>query len=176
MSTGHPVAGNALPLPISQVAVVGSPDSYGVIALRPIAVGEVLFRVEGVITDRPSRYSVQIDDERHIDLEPGMPLDEIQARYPWRFVDHSCDPNATLDGLEFRALRPIAAGESVTYNYNTTEFDMAAPFSCQCGVETCSGRIRGFAHLPTPAQTRLRPWLAPHLRRRLQPDRPTATM
>ena len=162
--------------PTSRVVVVGSPGSYGVIATVPFAAGDVLFSVEGMTTDRPSRYSVQIDDRRHIDVEPGTPLDQLPARHPWRFVNHSCDPSAVLVGTEFRALRAIAVGEGVTFNYNTTELDMAAPFRCQCGAEACGGRISGFAHLTGPAQTRLRPWLAPYLRRRLQPERPTATL
>ena len=174
MSAATSIAGNAPPT--SGIAVVGAPGSYGVIATAPFAAGDVLFSVEGMTTDRPSRYSVQIDDQRHIEVEPDTPLDQLPARYPWRFVNHHCDPSAVFVGSEFRALRPIAAGEAITYNYNTTEFDMAAPFSCHCGFETCSGRISGFAHLTGPAHTRLRPWLAPHLRRRLRPERPAATM
>ena len=174
MLNRNPVAGNAPPA--FRVAVVGAPGSYGVIATAPFAAGDVLFRVEGMTTDHPSRYSVQIDDQRHIEVEPDTPLDEMPARYPWRFVNHSCDPSAVLVGSEFRALRAIAVGEAVTYNYNTTEFDMAVPFRCHCGAEACVERISGFAHLAGPAQTRLRPWLAPHLRRRLQPERPAATM
>ena len=174
MPAATSIAGNASPT--SRVAVVGSPGSYGVIATAPFAAGDVLFRVEGLTTDRPSRYSVQIDDRRHIEVEPDTPLDQLPARYPWRFVNHSCNPSAVLVGSEFLALRAIAVGEAVTYNYNTTELDMAAPFPCHCGAEACSGHISGFAHLTGPEQTRLRPWLAPHLRRRLQPERPTATM
>ena len=172
MSAATSIAGNAPPT--SGIAVVGAPGSYGVIATAPVAAGDVLFRVEGVTTDRPSRYSVQIDDRRHIEVEPDTPLDQLPARYPWRFVNHSCNPSAVLVGSEFLALGAISVGEAVTYNYNTTELDMAAPFRCQCGAEACVGRIRGFAHLTGPAQTRLRPWLAHHLRRRLQPERSTA--
>lgn len=173
MSATPSIGGNAPPT--CRVAVAGAPGSYGVIVTAPVAAGDVLFRVEGLTTDRPSRYSVQIDDQRHIEVEPDTPLDQLPARYPWRFVNHSCNPSAVLVGSEFLALGAISVGEAVTYNYNTTEWDMAAPFRCHCGADACVGRISGFAHLTGPAQTQLRPWLAAHLRRRLQLERPTAT-
>ena len=150
-----------------RVTVVGAPHAYGVVAVAPIEQGSVLFPVDGIITNGPSRYSIQIDDDLHIDLAPDTTLNEQLVRYPWRFLNHSCEPNAIFRERTFVALRPIDEGESVTYDYNTTELDMAVPFDCRCGRDRCLGRIRGFAHLSFAEQTRLRPWLAGHLRRRL---------
>lgn len=149
------------------VKVVGTPDGYGVVAVEAIEQGGALFPVNGLTTDRPSRYSIQLDDDAHIDLAPGTTLDEQLVSYPWRFLNHSCAPNAAFHERTVVALRHIDAGESVTYDYNTTELDMAVPFDCNCGRDRCLGRIRGFAHLSLDEQTRLRPWLAGHLRRRL---------
>ena len=151
----------------ARVKVVGVPHAYSVVATEPLAEGGLLFSVHGVMKDRASRHSIQIDEGTHVDVEPGVTPEEMQIRYPWRFLNHSCDPNAVLRGRDFVALRTIAAREGVTYNYNTTEFDMAAPFACRCGHDRCLGPISGFAHLPPAEQTRLRPWLADHLRRRL---------
>ncbi len=150
-----------------RVRVSGVPHAYRIVATEPIGEGEALFHVEGFTTDRPSRYSVQVDDHTHVDVDPGATLEDMITRCPWRFLNHGCEPNAVLRGQDFVALRPIEAGEDVTYNYNTTEFDMAAPFDCRCRHDRCVGHISGFAHLPLVEQTRLRPWLAGHLRRRL---------
>jgi len=43
----------------------------------------------------------------------------------------------------FRALRDIAPGEEVTFNYLTTESEMAAPFNCICGSANCFEFIQG---------------------------------
>ena len=159
----------------SRVRVVGVPHAYNIVATEDIEEGEALFHVDGATTDRPSRYSIQIDERTHIDFEPGATLEEIIVGCPWRFLNHSCEPNAVLRGRNFVALRAIAAGEDVTYNYNTTESDLAAPFDCRCGHDLCVGRISGFAHLPPVEQTRLRPWLADYLRRRLDSALRSAT-
>jgi len=151
--------------PKSRVKVVGAPQGYGLVATEPIAEGEALWPVEGVTTDRASRYSIQVDDGTHIDVVPGMSEEERRVRYPWRFINHSCAPNTVLRGRWFVALKSIGVNESVTYDYNTTEFDLADPFECQCGESRCIGSISGFKHLSLDEQERLRPWLADHLRR-----------
>ena len=150
-----------------KVTVDGHAHAYRVVTVVAVDAGEVLFRVNGSVTDRPSRYSIQIDERRHIDLAPDTPLDSMKVDATWRFLNHSCAPNAFLQGLDVVALRPIAQGEAVTYHYCTTEFDMAVPFECMCGHHQCLGTVRGFAHLPLTEQMRLQPWLAEHLRRRL---------
>jgi hypothetical protein len=74
-----------------------------------------------------------------------------------------------VQGRVLVAVRSLAAWEEITFDYNTTEYWMANPFVCRCGH--CRGRkIGGFGRLSRAEQERLRPNLAPHLRRLL--DRP----
>jgi hypothetical protein len=61
------------------------------------------------------------------------------------------------------SLKPVEFGQDITFNYNTTEFDMAEPFACRCGSARCAGRVQGFRHLSGEERRRLRPWLAAHL-------------
>jgi hypothetical protein len=134
-----------------------------VVATRPFRAGEAILRLEGDVTDRPSRYSLQVEDDRHL----VVPTAGAPERYPWRFLNHSCAPNAGIRGREVIALRDIEPPEQITFDYNTTEYDMAEPFVCRCG--TCGGReIAGFRHLTPEQQARLRPYLAGHLLRRLR--------
>ncbi|MGZ6038822.1 MAG: SET domain-containing protein-lysine N-methyltransferase [Phenylobacterium sp.] len=58
-------------------------------------------------------------------------------------VSHSCDPNCRIQpqGRILVALRPIAAGEPITFDYLTTESRFARPFQCQCGAPNCRRRI-----------------------------------
>jgi hypothetical protein len=140
---------------------------FHVLALRPVAPGGVVLRIEGVITDRPSRYSIQVAWDEHIARE-GEDLETLLDRYPWLFLNHSCDSNAMVRGRDLVAIRSILAGEEITFNYNTTEYDMAAPFACHCGSPFCAGEIRGFKGLSTPQRERLRPWLSEYLLRILE--------
>ncbi len=122
--------------------------------------------------DRPTRYSVQVDLAAHVDLPVGHSHEETLDRFYWRFMNHNCEPNTMVRGRMVLTLRPIAPWEEITFHYNTTEYEMAEPFDCQCGSRRCEGRIEGFRFLAPPEQERLRPWLGAHLRRLLQ--EPTA--
>jgi hypothetical protein len=152
------------------VGVVRAAGENRLVAIRPIAAGERLFRIEGVETSRPTRYSLQVGDNLHIDLGSGHSAEEILDRYFWRFMNHSCEPNAAIREREVISLRNIPPWEAVTYNYNTTEWEMAEPFICGCGSGQCLGRIQGLKHL-TPAQRERLGAVPPHLSRRALENR-----
>lgn len=41
----------------------------------------------------------------------------------------------------------IKKGEDVIYDYNVIEYDMVEYFQCNCVVEICLGKIKGFKYL-----------------------------
>lgn len=143
--------------------VLRAGGEYRLVVVRPVLGGERLFRMEGERTPRPSRYSVQVGVNLHLDIGPGYAMDEMLDRYLWRFMNHGCDPNVRIAGEDVVALRAIEPWEAVTFNYNTTEWDMAEPFQCLCGSPQCLGRIRGFRHLAAAKREELLPYAAPHL-------------
>ena len=61
------------------------------------------------------------------------------------FINHSCDPNCEADEFDGHvwiiALRDIAPGEELTYDYNLYdgEEDDLAP--CVCGAQNCRGSL-----------------------------------
>ncbi len=160
---------------VEGVGVVRASGEYRLVAIRPITAVERLFAIEGELANRPSRYSVQIGVNLHIDLGSGHSAEEILDRYFWRFMNHSCDPNALIRGREVIAWRDIEPWEAVTFNYNTTEWDMAEPFTCRCGSPDCLGTIRGFKHL-TPTQRKRLGVVAPHLGHHLLGEPPVTGM
>jgi hypothetical protein len=123
--------------------------------------------VNGARTAQPSRWTLQVGARIHIEADPDATLYDQMARFPWRFLNHGCEPNTRIDGLNVVALRAIQPGEECTFDYNTTEAAMEWPFACHCRSTRCYGMIRGFMHLPRLEQERLRPRLSAHLRRKL---------
>ena len=65
----------------------------------------------------------------------------------WRPINHACDPNTWLDGLDLVARREVAAGEELTVDYATFSGPMMSPFECQCGSPHCRKIIAGSDHL-----------------------------
>lgn len=60
------------------------------------------------------------------------------------FVNHSCDPNCETwearGRIWIKAIRDIAAGEELTYDYNLYDGDEDEA-ACNCGAATCRGSM-----------------------------------
>lgn len=151
-----------------RVGVAQIVGEFSVLAAVPIRTGELVFRIEGALVEVPSRFSVQVDEAGHVDLTNGASEAEIILWHPWRFMNHSCEPSVRIVGREVRALRPILPGDEITFDYDTTEFEMAEPFSCRCGTSACRGWVGGFVHLDPSHRDRLRRLLAPYLLRKIE--------
>jgi hypothetical protein len=90
------------------------------------------------IVDRPNRFTVQIDRDKHTDVGKLAAL------------NHSCDPNVILDteNLLVYAAKDIEEGEELSYFYPATEWEMDAPFICLCGSTSCIHVVAGARFLP----------------------------
>jgi SET domain-containing protein len=59
------------------------------------------------------------------------------------FLNHSCDPNCEVDEIDNRvwilAIRDIAAGEELLWDYNL--YDDEDPAPCHCGSPKCRGTM-----------------------------------
>lgn len=148
---------------------------FSLLVTRPIPAERLLFTILGDVTPMPSRYSVQVAEGVHVDLRGERRPDELLDRYYWRFMNHSCEPNVVIRGRDVFALRAIEPWEQVTFDYNTTELELAEAFDCRCGSRRCLGRVRGFRFLDHSSRERLRPFLARHLLAHLDAPVPTET-
>ena len=128
--------------------VVSSPiHGYGVVAARDFAVGDVIADVDGMLW----RDADLADDRYALWLDDGFYLDMLDQT---RWINHSCDPNAEIDGglrddgtawAQVMCIRAIRAGEEVTYDYAFIA-ELAEP--CACGAKSCRGWIVDPEELP----------------------------
>jgi SET domain len=135
-----------------------------VVAKSKIARGEIITPLTGEAAPGASKYSIQISQTEHV--LPYSPDPEDPTSF-WRFLNHSCTPNSFIDvqKMALVALGAVAEGDEVRINYNTTEFEIASPFSCNCGALNCDGEIKGYRHLSRAKQQILNPYLAPYLKK-----------
>ena len=147
-------------------------EGHGLFAAESILPGELIVRVDGDVRSSRSRFSIQIGLDAHLDVRAGITMDAMLAEHFWWFLNHHCEPNAMLSGLDLIAIRPIAPKEEVTFNYNTTEVELIEAFACRCGSQHCAGMVRGFRHLSAVDRERLKPWLAAHLLPRVHAEEP----
>ncbi|MBI4912478.1 MAG: SET domain-containing protein-lysine N-methyltransferase [Acidobacteria bacterium] len=145
----------------AKAAAIRLGGNFHVLATRPVQAGEVIMRIEGELTRRPDRHTLQVGPDLHLEVPPEASLELILDRYFWRFLNHSCRPSAFIRDREVVALRRLRPWDEVSFDYDCTEWDMAEPFPCRCGSRRCRGLIRGFVHLDRAHRRRLRPWVAP---------------
>ncbi len=135
-----------------------APGMGAIEAARPFTAGALIAKFYGEVQTTPTMYTLQIQELVHVACSVGGPT----------YCNHSCNPNAFWDMTVctarapfpiLTALRDIAQGEEITFNYNHTEWDMATPFSCLCGDATCLGKIQGFKHVDAETKKRY----APHI-------------
>lgn len=157
---------------ISCVGVLRVNREFQLLATENVEAGELLFVIEGEITNIPSRYSVQVGVNTHIDLPDNFDLQQILDRYYWRFMNHHCEPNTMIRGRDVIAIRRIHPGEEITFDYNTTEYEMSEPFACRCRSSRCRGNIQGFKYLSKANREDLRPMLASYLLEMLEANSP----
>jgi hypothetical protein len=133
----------------------------GLFARRAFVEGERILRFQGSAIDFAGTLA---KGERECDaLQIGQDL-YLDLEAPARYVNHSCEPNACVrDGAELVALRDIALGEEIRFDYSTTMDEDHWTMECRCGSPRCRGTIRDFRWLP-------REWKLELIRRRAVPS------
>ena len=140
-----------------------------VFAAAPFAEGDLLLeftgerlpadRVPSLMHGHSDRF-VQVTPDHY--MGPSGRLDDL--------VNHSCAPNAglrfTSDGVFLIAVRPIAPGEELTWDYSTTLRASNWRMLCQCKAPECRRVIGNFETLDSERQAwfRARNLVPPYLR------------
>jgi len=135
-----------------RLSIQNGVSGRGVFAGEAIPSGSKLLDFTGPLLryeqTTPSTLAVQIGTDLYLGASGGM--DDL--------VNHSCDPNCGLriDGTDVQliALRDIAAGEEICFDYSTTMNEDDFEMPCRCGAPRCRGLIRDFKHLPTDLKRR----------------------
>ncbi len=116
----------------------------GCYTMRPIRRGEKVCEYDG------PRFTKQVADDRYAGRfitylfsfgEEGTVIDGFGTAM---FLNHCCEPNCESgeDGgrVFITAIRDIAAGEELTYEYNLHDSD-DEPGICHCGAPGCRGTM-----------------------------------
>jgi SET domain-containing protein len=132
--------------------VKSSIHGYGVITLRPFKAGDIIVYGDGVVysedDDFDDTYSLLLnipEEDEDGNLEPQLLLDLTDQT---RWINHACEPNTEVDTswdaktstarCWWIALRDIAPGEELTYDY---AFSAPLAEPCACGSPRCRGVI-----------------------------------
>jgi len=135
-------------LEVRQTANMGR----GVYATRAIVRGTCLVVCQGWLAKSDALdetwHAMQVGPDNWL-CSAGENLDDS--------INHSCVPNAGFVTGEpaLFALRDIAAGEQIAWDYSTSIAEPGWTLACLCGADRCRKVIRPWGELSTADRTRL---------------------
>ncbi len=151
------------------IKIKKSNNGKGLFAEKLLKRDSIIFHFDGKIDDdtHTNSKSLQIDDNKF--LESTVKFDD--------FLNHSCNPNCYIDwqNLNLVALRDIQIGEEISFNYNTSEYDLInlvknCSFKCGCNSKNCIGEIRGFRYLTEQQKKKIQKFVSPFLKKKFEQE------
>ena len=128
----------------------------GVFALQDLAEGETLIEYVGEIIswdEAQDRHPHDPSDPNHtfyFHVNEDRVIDALYGGNSSRWINHSCGPNCEADEendrIFIKALRNIAAGEELNYDYGLIIDEpytkkLKAEYPCWCGSAHCRGTL-----------------------------------
>ncbi|MEJ8858392.1 SET domain-containing protein-lysine N-methyltransferase [Variovorax robiniae] len=128
----------------------------GVFAVQDIAEGETIVEYKGEVISwkealrRHPHDPAQPNHTFYFHIDDKHVIDGKVNGNAARWINHACAPNCEADEQDGRifikALRDIAAGEELNYDYGLIideEYtpELLAEYPCWCGAETCRGTL-----------------------------------
>ena len=155
-----PVSSPSHPIPVASGKRIQPRRSgvhgKGVFALQDIAEGETLIEYVGEVIswdEAQDRHPHDPNDPNHtfyFHVNEDRVIDALHGGNSSRWINHSCDPNCEADEendrIFIKAIRNIAAGEELNYDYGLIIDEpytkkLKAEYPCWCGSAHCRGTL-----------------------------------
>jgi SET domain-containing protein len=140
----------------------------GVFALQDIPEGETLIEYVGEVIswdEAQDRHPHDPEDPNHtfyFHVNEDRVIDALYGGNSSRWINHSCDPNCEADEdndrIFIKAIRNIAAGEELNYDYGLIIDEpytkkLKAEYPCWCGSANCRGTLLAPKRRPATPKT-----------------------
>jgi len=147
--------------------VTGGKAVYARDAIDP---GELIAVWSGRIVSADQLDELPEEIRRHtVQVEEGLYLSSYGPDEGPDFINHSCEPNAGLNGqITIVALTRIHSGEEVTIDYAMCDGSPYDEFECACGSAICRGRVTGDDWRIPTLWERYAGHFSPYLERRIR--------
>lgn len=150
----------------------------GVFTRQPVKAGEVLAVWSGDLCDGERFNQLSRERQRRsLQVEENLYLVTSVPDEPADYINHSCDPNAGIDGqIVLRAMRAIAPNEEICFDYAMSDGSAYDEFECACGSLNCRHWITGNDWRYPDLQTKYAGWFSSYLQRRIDQQREKVTI
>lgn len=142
---------------------------WGSYAVEPINAGETVAAFGGWVV--PSAVLAGMPEDRQsrsIQVDTDLYLVAAETPEAGDMLNHSCEPNCGLMGqMLLVAMRDIAPGEELCFDYATCDASDYDEFRCLCGAATCREVVTGSDWRDPALQDKYAGWFSPYLVRRI---------
>ncbi len=118
-----------------------SKTGLGLFATMPIKKGTKIIRYFGPMLDCRKEKDDAIENKYLFQINGRWTIDGSVRKNIARYINHSCRPNAESDvsarkrTVHIRAIKNIAPGEEINYDYGTEYFkEYLKPIGCKCAA------------------------------------------
>jgi len=142
---------------------------WGSFATAAIAPGETVAAFGGYVVTAAQLAELQLDRQhRSIQIDADLFLAPGEQPEPGDLINHSCEPNCGLVGTQILvAMREIAIGEELSFDYAMCDASDYDEFTCLCGTASCRGVVTGSDWRQPGIQQRYEGWFSPYVARRI---------
>jgi hypothetical protein len=94
------------------------------------------------------------------------------TREPGDSINHSCEPNCGMrNATTIVAMRVIAIGEELTFDYAMSDASDYDEFNCNCGTSLCRGRVRADDWRLDTLRQRYKGFFSPYIQRKIDAEK-----
>ncbi len=118
-----------------------SKTGLGLFATKPIKKGTKIIRYFGPMLDCRKKEDDAVENKYLFQINSRWTIDGSVRKNTARYINHACRPNAESDvnsrkrTVYIRAIKNIAPGEEINYDYGTEYFkEYLKPIGCKCAA------------------------------------------
>lgn len=118
-----------------------SKTGLGLFATKPIKKGTKIIRYFGPMLDCRKKEDDAVENKYLFQINGRWTIDGSVRKNTARYINHACRPNAESDvnsrkrTVYIRAIKNIAPGEEINYDYGTEYFkEYLKPIGCKCAA------------------------------------------
>ena len=154
------------------------PHGFGSRAVAVIPAGTSVATFGGIALSR-SEFSQFPAERRSRSIQVCANLIFLgpPTREPGDSINHSCEPNCGMRNVTtIIAMRDIAIGEELTFDYAMSDASSYDEFACNCGTSLCRGRVRADDWLLDTLRHKYKGFFSPYIQRKIDAEQHRALL
>ena len=154
------------------------PHGFGSCAVAVIPAGTSVATFGGTAMTRVEFAKFEAERQsRSLQVNTNLIFLGPPSREPGDSINHSCEPNCGMrNATTIVAMRDIAVGEELTFDYAMSDASDYDEFDCNCRTSLCRGRVRADDWQLETLRHRYKGFFSPYIQRKMDAERTRALL